>query len=45
MTDESAIQAQLERDLTWKRLWPRSFLAIAAVVQIALGLVESFFEM
>lgn len=42
MTIEPAIQAKFERNLTWKRSWPRCFLALIATVEILLGIVKLF---
>jgi len=42
MTVDPLVQARFERNLTWKRSWPRCFLGFAATVEIFIGLVNHF---
>ncbi len=42
MTVDSVTQAKFERNLTWKRSWPRCFLGSLATVEVLMGLVNHF---
>jgi len=42
MPVDPPIQAKFERNLLWKRSWPRCFLAYAASTEILMGLVNNF---
>jgi hypothetical protein len=42
MPVDPPIQAKFERNLIWKRSWPRCFFGLAATLEIFLGLVNHF---
>jgi hypothetical protein len=43
MAVDPPIQAEFERNLTWKRSWPRCFLGLIATIEVLMGLVNDFF--
>jgi hypothetical protein len=43
MVVEPAVQAKFERNLAWKRSWPRCFLGFVATLEILIGLVKNFY--